>query len=386
MGRMKKYKFEDFISNTSFIKWVNNPFCSESLFWQQYRKKYPEQEDEINKAGEFIRSLRVVEPNIPVERIEKIWMEVIKNRNKNPRKSWKLIGRIAAVFVFLVVATYSVNLLFERPKVVFEEEIASGMVQLILSNGHIQNVEGDESQISQVDDGTIIANNDTIEKNDGIQKAVLNKLVVPYGKRTDLYLADGTHIYVNSGSQIAFPSEFKGSTREIYLSGEAYCEVFADKKHPFIVHTTGVDIKVTGTRFNIHAYDNETVNQTVLESGIVTLISNKGLVRNKLEIRPGESGSFNKENNTFKVEQVVTDQYTSWIHGYLKVEKRSVDNILNSLSRYYDRTISYDESIKDITFSGKLDLSENIKEVLETIAFASGLKINEINNQFIIEK
>ena len=387
MRELKKHTFEDLIKNSSFIRWVIHPFSPESRYWQRYLSEYPDQKAEIDRAIEFVRSLKIAEPDLPAGQIEKLWGEL--NKNKPYRFSsrlWLRVGQIAAAFIFLVVATYSVSLFFKSPDMEFDNAIASETVQLILPGGEIQNVEGDKSQISQVADGTIIANNDTIQKQYTAQKAVLNKLVVPYGKRTDLYLADGTHIFVNSGSQIAFPSEFKGNTREIYLSGEAYCEVVADKKHPFIVHTVDVDIKVTGTKFNVHAYDDETVHQTVLESGIVTLISNKGLIKNKMEIKPGQSGSFDKENNTFKVEQVVTNQYTSWIHGYLEVEKRSVAYILNSLSRYYDRQITYDSSINDISFSGKLDLNENIQEVLETIAFASGLKVNETQNQFIIKK
>lgn len=52
-----------------------------------------------------------------------------------------------------------------------------------------------------------------------------NKLVVPYGKRATLTLADGTKVWLNSGTELEFPGEFTGRTRDISVSGEIYLEV-----------------------------------------------------------------------------------------------------------------------------------------------------------------
>ena len=58
---------------------------------------------------------------------------------------------------------------------------------------------------------------------------------IPYGKRFDLVLSDGTHIFLNSGTSIKYPVKFlDGLPRDVYLTGEAYFEVSEDKEHPFV--------------------------------------------------------------------------------------------------------------------------------------------------------
>ena len=86
-----------------------------------------------------------------------------------------------------------------------------------------------------------MAVNDT-KVNDGIidiaakeaKEVKMNEVIVPNGKRTELLLADGTKIWLNAGSCLAFPSEFSQDTREIYLKGEACFRVAKNKNKPFM--------------------------------------------------------------------------------------------------------------------------------------------------------
>ena len=50
----------------------------------------------------------------------------------------------------------------------------------------------------------------------------MNQIIIPYGKRSEITLADGTHIWLNSGSQLSYPTEFQKESREVFLSGEAF--------------------------------------------------------------------------------------------------------------------------------------------------------------------
>ena len=66
------------------------------------------------------------------------------------------------------------------------------------------------------------------------KETTLNTLIVPKGKRSSLTLADGSKVWVNSGSTLKFPSTFKTGKREIWVDGEIYIEVEKNKAHPFI--------------------------------------------------------------------------------------------------------------------------------------------------------
>ena len=75
-----------------------------------------------------------------------------------------------------------------------------------------------------------------------------------YGIRSKFQLADGTTVYLNSGSKLIFPVEFKGESRNVKLIGEAFFEVTPNASKPFIVKTVGMNVKVLGTAFDLQAY------------------------------------------------------------------------------------------------------------------------------------
>ena len=45
------------------------------------------------------------------------------------------------------------------------------------------------------------------------------------GQVKEIFMADGTHVWLNSGSKLSFPSNFTEDKREVELSGEAFFEV-----------------------------------------------------------------------------------------------------------------------------------------------------------------
>ena len=77
-----------------------------------------------------------------------------------------------------------------------------------------------------------------------------NTIEVPYGKRFNVRLSDGTFVYLNSGSSLKFPVKFiEGQERKVYLEGEAFFEV-NHNKDLFTVNSPGAIAKVYGTKFN----------------------------------------------------------------------------------------------------------------------------------------
>ncbi|MEX0315197.1 MAG: hypothetical protein AB3N18_13555, partial [Allomuricauda sp.] len=52
--------------------------------------------------------------------------------------------------------------------------------------------------------------NQTNRKNN---KIVYNTLIVPYGKRSQIQLADGSEVWLNSGSKLVYPVTFEGERR-----------------------------------------------------------------------------------------------------------------------------------------------------------------------------
>jgi transmembrane sensor len=66
------------------------------------------------------------------------------------------------------------------------------------------------------------------------EKQAMAQVIIPYGKRSEITLADGTKIWLNAGSQLSYPASFTGNSREVYLSGEAFFEVESDEPNHFM--------------------------------------------------------------------------------------------------------------------------------------------------------
>jgi ferric-dicitrate binding protein FerR (iron transport regulator) len=215
-------------------------------------------------------------------------------------------------------------------------------------------------------------------------EVAVNQIIIPYGKRSEITLADGTHIWLNSGSQLSYPSRFKTNSRDVYLTGEAFFDVTADANKPFYVMTRDFKIKVLGTKFNVSSYSEDRTIQTVLLKGKVSAGKNK-LFAETIDLYPGERLVYDKAGNNLAKEKVDVQLYTSWINGYLIFDNEPTTEVFKKLERYYNQRIIASGGLGGNTFSGKLDLKDNIKDVLDNISFASSVKATEENGSFIIK-
>ena len=96
-----------------------------------------------------------------------------------------------------------------------------------------------------------------------------SEIYAPYGTRTNFFLPDGSTGRLNGGSSLKFPTQFVGKVRDVKLTGEAYFDVIANPKKPFIVSTENIDVKVYGTTFNVMSYSDENITEVTLEKGKV---------------------------------------------------------------------------------------------------------------------
>ena len=189
----------------------------------------------------------------------------------------------------------------------------------------------------------------------------------PVGSVSEWQLPDGTAIFLNAGSEIRYSTEAKGP-RIVYLSGEAWFDVSPDKKKPFIVTTPYYDIKVTGTKFNVKAYENDQEVITTLEEGKITLMSSDNLeLSADIVLNPGEQAVFNKSNKELALKNVNTRWFTSWKDNKLIFMNMDLKDLIILLERKYgvDIVVNNPDILTyhcDGTFK-----NESIIEVLEII-------------------
>ncbi|WP_236975200.1 FecR family protein [Membranihabitans maritimus] len=266
-------------------------------------------------------------------------------------------------------------------------------ITLELGDGRIEVINPDGSRMVKDEQGNVIGiqNQEVLTyENGAIEKLQYNTLRVPYGRRFQVRLSDGTLVYLNAGSSLKFPVKFLNSEqyREVIVSGEAYFDVSENKDKPFIVNTGGMDIRVLGTQFNVSTYPEDESIEVVLVEGLVRLdmeANETGSDRENL-LKPGYKASFSKEENTVSKQEVATSIYTSWTRGELVFRNMTFEDILKKMERKYDVKISNqnDKLAKERFNASFGDVSiEKVLSYLHTI-YGIDFTIQE-NNSVIIQ-
>ena len=93
-------------------------------------------------------------------------------------------------------------------------------------------------------------------QNISLKKSIMEHIVMQtissrQGMVSQFLLADGTRVWLNSGSELQFPNRFVGDSREVKLRGEAYFEVVKNEKQPFRVNAGKLNVEVLGTSFDV---------------------------------------------------------------------------------------------------------------------------------------
>jgi len=377
---------EDFVLDKEFLSWILHPNDELNLFWEAFIANHPEKEAQIRGAVMIIKSLQPYSKEVPQHRLDEIFHEVQKSDRKLIFNWNAFLKYVASIVIFIAVG--SLVYLSVVTKNQFPVEVAMKTAEkgrLILANGATKEFDTDQTTIQQTSSGNIAINSDTIAIDADQTATALNQVINPYGKRSEITLADGTHIWLNSGSQLSYPSKFKADSREVYLSGEAFFEVVPDPDKPFHVTTRDIRIEVLGTTFNVSSYAEDNTVQTVLLSGKVTASKNSLLART-IELAPGERLILDKTNSNLSKDKVDVQLYSSWVNGYLVFKNEPITEVYTKLKRFYNQNIMVEEGLGQITFSGKLDLGGNLKDVLDNIAFASSVNVVEDNGTFLIKR
>jgi ferric-dicitrate binding protein FerR (iron transport regulator) len=192
----------------------------------------------------------------------------------------------------------------------------------------------------------------------------LKTVKVSKGQIKEIFLADGTHVWLNSDSQLSFPSNFKKNKREVELSGEAYFEVTANENSPFLVKTKNHTVKVTGTQFNVCEYPESKTIETTLVEGKVKILSGNFIK----DLMPGQQSSFNTATAQTRISETDFEIYTAWKEGRYDFKNQSVCKVFKIIERWWDVKIEYpEEAFKNERISGVLRRYKPVEQHFEVI-------------------
>lgn len=204
----------------------------------------------------------------------------------------------------------------------------------------------------------------------------LNTLTVPKGsKPVQIQLPDGTHVWVNAASSLKFPASFKDNTRNVYLSGEAYFEVFHNAAQPFVIYQGINTVKVLGTHFNVDGYKDDLATRVTLLQGSVS-------INNALTITPGQQAVL-KNGHLELNSHPDLQEVMAWKNNKFIFNGAGADQILRQLSRWYNVEIVYSGKIPEGHYSGLIDKDNNLSTVLRILE-SGGLRFKIDQNKLIV--
>lgn len=383
--------FIRFLKDEKFIEWKLIPTDELDSYWEMYLQRHPGEREDILMAEKYLKKISASSLKMPQERKREAIHRLEQSLSTHKRKrSFRRLAYVAACAAVLVLSTLYIQKdlnstarkLAASDNYIVGSELESEDILFVTGNQTASFQSNVEIRIRE-DKTAQIRSEQKENKEISIEQHTTNKLIIPYGKRSRVILADGTRVWLNSGSTLEFPSAFTGNTREIHLSGEMYIEVATDNNKPFHVHTSGYDIKVYGTKFNVSSYSGSSSSVVLVEGSV-------GLqCAGKLELRlsPDQQAVYTG-NDTFHTRKVDVAPFISWKDGYLTFEDTPVTEALRQIERYYNLSFNYDENVtfQGLTCTGKIILSDNLDNVMTALTLISGTKYKKEDKLIYIYK
>ncbi|QIP13684.1 DUF4974 domain-containing protein [Spirosoma aureum] len=207
------YDLDDFVQDGEFIRWVKYPDSANDFFWSSLLETYPFQQKTVNQARQIVLKLSTsTYTDVTEQDVDEIWQNLQLSINQPViviplwQRAWV---RIAAAIVLVVGGVTLWQIRHEQTNQGSISREAYGVLS------------GDLTQVS----------------NEAIDSMIIK-------------LPDNSRITLSRGGKIQYKTKFiNSSTREVYLTGEAFFEVTRNPKKPFVVYTNELITKVLGTTF-----------------------------------------------------------------------------------------------------------------------------------------
>ncbi|UCH14027.1 MAG: DUF4974 domain-containing protein [Bacteroidales bacterium] len=243
-------------------------------------------------------------------------------------------------------------------------------------------------------------------------KNLYHEIVVPSGEKSQVYLSDGTKIWLNSESKLRYPAGYNKSERDVFLEGEGYFDISKQKGSHFTVYTQDIKVEALGTIFNIKSYPGDQTIETTLVEGSVKVEHSKKNKFAHIILKPNERFVYRKyveaertkptidgdkkdtKSTTgslapiqqISVSKVNTENITCWKDHLLVFDNETLEEMAVKISRWYKLKVTIlDDELRNHRFTGKFINNETIYSVLEAIDLTTPIVYDIKDNNLKID-
>jgi ferric-dicitrate binding protein FerR (iron transport regulator) len=221
------------------------------------------------------------------------------------------------------------------------------------------------------------------------------ELATKNGVSTKMVLPDGSTVWLNAGSKLDYTRIGSSGNREVQLTGEAFFDVVKNPERPFIIHTSKIDVKVLGTKFNVKAYpDDKTVETSLVQGSVEVFVKNRPGEKYLLKpnqklvlLNSAETDVLPKAtvNRNAKLPIIAIDHLTyhgndtmavetSWMHNKLVFENEAFAEVARKMERWYDVRIQFrNRALEDELLNGDFR-KETLKQALDGLRITTDFR------------
>ena len=214
-----------------------------------------------------------------------------------------------------------------------------------------------------------------------LSKPIYNEIYTDFGTRTSVVLSDGSTAWLNSGTNFKYPSKFSGKERVVFLEGEAYFEVATNSSNPFIVNTSSLKVRATGTKFNISDFASDTDSEVTLVSGKVDVggTSVRDRDRPSYELLPGQHLIFSKQvgvSTVYNEDHIY--EYFSWKDGKTIFRNKPLSYVVKKVSKIFNVDIEIQgNKLQEYSYRATFE-DESLNEILKLLKVSSPIDYTEV--------
>jgi len=194
-------------------------------------------------------------------------------------------------------------------------------------------------------------------------------------------LPDGTEVTMNSLSNLACAADFGKADRQISFDGEAFFHVAKDAYKPFVINVGAYSVTVLGTVFNLSAYTtDDAYTVTLLEGAVKVKYASDSVI-----MQPLDEVRFDKETESFELQQVQIAKADTWINGRLEFDDIELGDLAHKLEREYDVQIIFaDEAIKAEKVYISISIEDNFADVCAALETLLPIHISHEDDHYTI--
>ncbi len=229
-------------------------------------------------------------------------------------------------------------------------------------------------------------------------KKVFNNTVKPIL----IGFSDSSFAQLSPNSSLEYKNDFDSNKRVVTLKGEAFFSVGKDKSRPFMVISDSITTTVLGTKFNVKCYEFENQISVYLKEGKVSVNLSSSAPGKNMSIYyliPGDILDYNRTTRKVSIRRASIESGASRKEaspgnqvGAAKIlegdnwfmfNNQSLQEVFSQLEKLYGVRIVYNKAdVKGRSFIGKVDRSDSLISILQSIALLNQMQVSVDGNTY----